>query len=241
MTALTLGLGTWSALTEPFAWNDTTPGFGILMLLSSVALVFGAAGWLILRALRQEPQPLRPILVALGAWTGVYLLLLVGTGLASEERVFAVDEDKKFCGFYLDCHSRAAVARVERLDSLGGLRPTGTFYVVTLRISSDARIAEMRLTDPRVRVRDAAGRTFGRSAAGEAVLAQLRGTQPPLTDPVGPGGSYTTAIVFDLPRDVTDPRLDITDGRWAERLVELFLIGDEDALLHKPTTIRLAV
>jgi hypothetical protein len=228
------------AFHEPAAWNDRTPGVGILMVLGTVALLFGAALWLIVRGLRQEPRPLRPILAGLGGWAAVYLALLLGTGLASEERVFALDEDKKFCGFYLDCHTQVAVTGVERLDRLDALRANGAFYVVTLRIGSDARAAPMRLTAPRLRVREASGRTFERSAAGEAALARLRGPQAPLTDPVGPGGHYATTVVFDLPPDAADPRLDITDGYWAARLIELFLIGDEDALLHKPTTIRLA-
>lgn len=224
---------------EALVLNDSTPGFGILMVLGTLALAFGAAVWWIVRALRRDPRPWRPIIYTGATWAGLYLVLLAATGFTSEERVLGLDEDKKFCGFYLDCHAQIAVAGVERLDSIGARRPDGVFVLVTLRVSSDARAVPMRLIDPHLLVRDARGRAFPRSPAGEEALAQLRGEQPPLTDPVGPGGAYTTTVVFDLPRDVSSPRLDVTQGFWAERLIEKFLIGDEDSLWHKRTTLSL--
>jgi hypothetical protein len=45
--------------------------------------------------------------------------------------------------------------------------------------------------------------------------------------------------VFDLPRSVRRPRLQFTEGYWIDRLIELFLIGDEDSLLHGKTTLLL--
>jgi len=81
--------------------------------------------------------------------------------------------------------------------------------------------------------------SFGRSEPGERALAAARGAPPPLTQPVGPGGAYETMVVFDLPTDARDLRLYVTDGFWAERLVELFLIGDEDSILHSRTSFRL--
>jgi hypothetical protein len=45
--------------------------------------------------------------------------------------------------------------------------------------------------------------------------------------------------VFDLPSDIRNPSLLITEGPWMGRLIELFLIGDEDSLFHKKTRFRL--
>jgi hypothetical protein len=111
--------------------------------------------------------------------------------------------------------------------------------VVTRRIGSDARIAPTRLTDPHLTVTDGARCRVHRSAPGEAALARERGPQRPLTDPVGPGGAYFTAVVFDIPPDLREPRLAVTEGWWIDRLIELFLIGDEDSFLHARTTVRL--
>jgi hypothetical protein len=169
----------------------------------------------------------------------LYLGTLVTVSLASDERVLGWDSGKRFCGFYLDCHSQIAVTGVEVLDTLGGVRADGRFHVVTLRIGSDAGIAHMRLTDPHLTVTDGARCRVHRSAAGEAALARARGPQRPLTDSVGPGGAYLTTVVFDVPADLPEPRLAATEGWWADRLVEFFLIGDEDSFLHARTTIRL--
>lgn len=214
-------------------------GFAILMVVASVALVFAAAAWLFVRLLKREPRPLIPVAAALGGWTALYLGTLAAVSLASEPRVLGINEDKKFCGFYLDCHTGVAVTNVDTASRIGGVTAAGVFHVVTLRIGSDAVRAELELVEPRMRVHDAAGRAWDRSPAGEAALAQARGSQPTLTEPLAPGASYTTTVVFDLPRDAAQPQLDVTVGFWAERLIERFLIGDEDSWLHKPTTIRL--
>ncbi|GEM_PF-6615006 len=61
----------------------------------------------------------------------------------------------------------------------------------------------------------------------------------PFEQPVGPAGFYTKDIVFDLPSDIQNPRLLVTQGIWVERLIEFFLIGDEDSLFHRRTMFRL--
>jgi hypothetical protein len=209
------------------------------MILISVALVFGAAALLLWRRLQGRPAPVALVAVVLGAWAAFYAIVLGAVSLASEPRVLAPNEDKKFCGFYLDCHRQIAVVGVERRDSIGPTRPDGVFYVVTLRVSSDAKAAQLRFIDPRLRVADAAGQQYFRSAPGEAALALERGPQLSLTDPVGPGGAFLAAVVFDLPRDGTDFLLHVTDGWWADRLIEFFLVGDEDSFLHGRTAFRL--
>ncbi len=216
-----------------------TPGPGILMILISVALVFAGAALLLIRRLQGRPAPVARVAAVLGGWAVLYAAVLGVVSLRSEARLLGLNEDKKFCGFYLDCHRQLAVVRVERADSIGATRPNGVFYVVTLRISSDAKVARMRFIDPRLRVTDAAGRAHERSEAGEEALTRERGPLLSLTDPVGPGGGYLAAVVFDLPRDGTDLLLHVTDGWWADRLIEFLLVGDEDSFLHRKTAFRL--
>lgn len=45
--------------------------------------------------------------------------------------------------------------------------------------------------------------------------------------------------MFDLPADVRSPRLHVYEGDLLARLSELFLIGDEDSLLHTRTVFDL--
>ncbi len=214
-------------------------GLGLPMILATVALAFGLAVTVIGRQLRGRPPRVGRLALVAAAWAVLYLGALVAVSLASEERVLAWGSDRKFCGFYLDCHMQIAVTGVEVLDALGGVRADGRFHVVTLRIGSDARAVPMRLRNPRLTVTDETGGRYPRSARGEAALAATRGPLAALTDEVGPGRSYTAAVVFDLPPDACDPRLAVTEGWWADRLVEFLLIGDEDSFLHARTTLRL--
>ena len=214
-------------------------GFGILMILASVALAFGLAVTVIAGLLRGRPPRAGRLAPVAGGWAVVYLAALLAVSLASEERVLGWGSDRKFCGFYLDCHTGIAVTGVQVLDSLGALRPGGRFHVVTLRVGSDAKIARLRLHNPRLTVTDAVARRLHRSAAGEAALARIRTPAPALTNELGPGGRYLTTVVFDIPADAQEPRLAVTQGWWVDRLIEFFLIGDEDSFLHARTTIRL--
>jgi hypothetical protein len=219
----------------------TTPGFGILMLLATTALAFGLILSVIGAQLRGRAVPWRRLGLVAGGWAAGYALILLATSLLSKERALGWGADKEFCGFYLDCHRRVAVVAVAVVDSIGALGADGRFHVVTLRVGSDARAVRLRLHEPDVVVRaQGRGRPFARSAAGEAALRGLRAPELALTDEIGPGGAFATTVVFDLPRDLPDPRLDVTDLPWPDRLIEFILIGDEDSFLHARTTIRLS-
>lgn len=212
---------------------------GILLILVTAVLVFGSAVAVLTALLRGRRPPVARLAMGLGAWAVLYAIALVITSVASEHRVLGLNQPKRFCGFYLDCHTQVAVATLEQLDAIGATRAEGTFHVVTLRVSSDARAARLRLAGTAMTVTDGQGRRYTRSAAGEAALATVRGPQPPLSEPIEPGASYLTTVVFDLPPDVREPRLHVTDGWWADRLLEFFLVGDEDSFLHGKTSFRL--
>lgn len=216
-----------------------TPAFGLLLMLLTLVAVFMATIGLILGFMKDQPDLRKVILVGAAIWAGAYVLILMTVSLSSRERVLSLGEDKKFCGFYLDCHRQIAVTRVDTARVIGGATASGIFYIVRLRVGSDAKVATLQLVDPRLKITDDRGRTFVRSQAGEQALAAVEGALPPLTRPIAAGESYATAVVFELPADASRPRLLVTDGFWAERLVELFLIGDEDSLLHKRTSIPL--
>jgi hypothetical protein len=117
----------------------------------------------------------------------------------------------------------------------------GLFYVVTLRVSSTAVGATLRLFDPRLEIRDGAGRKYARHAAAEAALAARGLPVESLDRPLAAGESFLTTVAFDVAADAPAPRLTVSEGIWAERLVELILIGDEDSFLHKGTLFELRI
>ena len=132
-----------------------------------------------------------------------------------------------------------AVDSVSRTPAVGATRANGEFYLVSIRVSSNALRETLRLMNPEYQVIDASGRRYSRSAAGEAAFTALTGTQAALVQPVPAGGEYHTAVVFDLPPDIRNPRLLVRDVGGPDVLLEELLIGDEDSFLHQPTTLAL--
>lgn len=215
------------------------PGLRMLLLLFLLgSLVVGeilarlAPGWEFPRA-----KPVfRGLMLVVG---GGYLGSLLTVSLTSRERVLSRGSDLHFCGFYLDCHMAVAVDSVVRTAAIGTAKANGEFYVVRLRVSSDAIRATLQMGNPEYRVLDAAGRRYARSADGERGFSAATGAKPALVQPVPAGGAYPTTVVFDLPADIREPRLLVRDVGGPDLLLEGLLIGDEDSFLHKPTTLAL--
>jgi hypothetical protein len=211
---------------------------GVLLLAVTLFGVVASAIVVFLAARRGRTSAARSITAIAAAWLATYVALLVITSLVSGERTLALGETKRFCGFYLDCHLGVAVDRVDTTTQIGEgshtLEAGGTFYVVTVRVSSDARRVPLELNQPRAVLVDAEGYRYERVPDAEQRLAGA-GAPIHLDEWVGPGQSYTRRLVFDVPRGAREPRLHVTEGSPIERAMELAIIGDEDALLHAPT------
>src|SRR5262245_38786258 len=169
---------------------------------------------------------------ASGAWVVVYSTMLLTASLTSDERVLDVAQDKKFCGFYLDCHMQVAVTGVDTVREIGLRRANGLFYVVTLRVSSDAVRARLNLLAPRLVLHDDGGHRYEQVPSPNGTDALAR--------EIGPEESFNAQVVFDVPEDAVNLRLHVSMGFWVDRLVEAVLIGDEDSILHKRTSFRIS-
>jgi hypothetical protein len=216
------------------------PGVALLALTLLGLLAAGVAT--VLAIVKGRTSVARSVVLIAGAWIVAYATLLLVTSIASGERTLALGETKRFCGFYLDCHVGVAVERVDTASSIGEagseIRAGGTFYIVTLRVSSDARRVPLHLERPRFAIVDAEGFRHERALDAEQRLPTA--WLGDLEQPVRAGGSFTRAIVIDVPRGARDPRLYVTMGGPLDRAAELALIGDEDAVLHAPTFHALA-
>jgi hypothetical protein len=213
------------------------PALSLLLLLLLIGGLIG--GEVLARLLPGMGWPNGKRFVRIGMLVGalVYFALLLGTSLSSHEDVLAHTVPKRFCGFYLDCHLAVDVEDVERRPVLGTTKATGLFYVVTIRVSSDAKRETLRMGEPEVVVLDDAGKKYSRSIANEGLLTD--GTGVPFAQPVQAGSSFLKRVVFDLPAGVSNPRLLVKDVRGVDVVLESLLIGDEDSLLHRPTTFKL--
>jgi hypothetical protein len=159
-------------------------------------------------------------------WFVLYAVLLFGSSLSSEEKTLGLGEPKEFCGFYLDCHMHASVSDVRTAKTIGDKTAKGEFYIVTVKIFSDAKRVDLGLLAPKLFVIDADGKAYPRAEDAE-------NPEPPLDKKIPAGGSFEKEIVFDLPADVKNPRLDVAEGIGIDKAIEAVLIGDEDSILHK--------
>lgn len=165
-------------------------------------------------------------------WFIFYFIMLFAVSLLSEEKTLDFNEPKEFCGFYLDCHMHAAVSGVRRTKTIGNKTADGEFYIVRVKISSDAKSVELGLHNPQFEVVDAQNKRYER-------VEDLTSSGNPFERKVPAGGSFEGEIVFDLPSNVKNPRLDIAEGIGIDKVIELFLIGDEDSILHKRNLFKI--
>jgi hypothetical protein len=76
---------------------------------------------------------------------------------------------------------------------------------------------------------DANGRAYAQSPEGEARLVRAQGEARSLSEPLRPGQSFETDLVFDVPKDASGLRLLITEDDPETVLI----IGHENSLLHR--------
>ncbi len=162
-------------------------------------------------------------------WFVVYIVILAGFSLKSEEKNLALNEPKKFCGFYLDCHMHAAVTDVRKTKTIGNKTADGEFYIVKVKVFSDAKAATIGLTTVDAYIVDGVGQKYDRDTAAESNLQP----QPDFEKPISPVESFEKEVVFDLPKNISNPRLDIREGYGIDHAIEAVLVDDEDSILHK--------
>ncbi|MFL6467001.1 MAG: DUF4352 domain-containing protein [Pyrinomonadaceae bacterium] len=169
------------------------------------------------------------VLGGVAIWFAFYIVLLLGYSFASKEKLLGLNEPKEHCGFYLDCHMHTAVNNVRKSKTIGNKTANGVFYIVSMKVFSNAKAATLGLLTVDAHVEDAAGRTYTRDLLAEEELAP----QPEFEQKVEPNESFDKEIVFDLPAEADRPKLDIREGYGIDHWIEYVLIGDEDSIFHK--------
>ena len=103
-------------------------------------------------------------------WFVFYFASLFGFSLVSTDHELAFNEPKQFCGFYLDGHMHTAVTDVLTTKTIGNKTAAGEFYIVTLKVFSDAKAATLGLLTVDAHVVDAANQKYTRDTYAETAL-----------------------------------------------------------------------
>lgn len=212
---------------------------GVLLMLMTIGGLFAAFVLLAFSLLSGKAWLRNFVFGGVTIWLVFYAMMLVGFSLLSEEKTLAPNEAKEFCGFYLDCHLHTAVTAVRKTKTIGDKTAKGEFYIVKVNVFSNAKNPSVatRLVGPTASVQDEAGNIYLRDTEAESFLPTA---EISLNRDVKKNISFDKEMVFDLPVNVTRPRLDISEGWAIDKAIETVLIGDEDSILHKRKLFDLA-
>ncbi len=204
-------------------------------MLMTIGGVLAAAVLLAISLVMKKAWLRNFVLGGVTVWFVFYAILLFGFSLGSKEKMLGLNEAKEYCGFYLDCHMHTAVTQVQKTKTIGAKTASGEFYIVTVKISSDAKREPLQLIGTEAKVFDEQKNSYPRDLEAEQAL----GSQPEFETRIAPAETFTKSIVFDLPAGVKEPRLDIRDGYGVDTCLEAVLIGDEDSILHQRNYFKL--
>jgi len=205
---------------------------GVILMAMTIGGLIVAAILLIIARATKKVWLKHFVFGGLTTWVFAYAFLLFCGSFFSVERTLGLNEPKEFCGFYFDCHLHTAISDVKKTKMLGSKTANGEFYIVKVKVSSDAKRAELGLHAPKFEIVDAQGRRFER-------VEDLTVSGNPFEQKVPAGGAFEDEVVFDLPADVQNPRLDIAEGVGIDKVIESILIDDEDSIGHKRNYFKL--
>ena len=209
---------------------------GVLMMLMTICGLIVAGFLLAVAAVTHKKWLLTFVLGGVVTWLAGYAILLFAGSMFSVEHTLQLGEAKEYCGFYFDCHMHTSVTGVQTAKIIGDRTANGEYYIVTVKVFSDARREPLALDTVAAHVVDRSGHAYTRDMQAEAQLPR----QPEFEKRIAPTESFEKEIVFDMPANVNSPRLDISEGYWIDHAIEAVLIGDEDSILHKRNYFRLS-
>ncbi len=105
------------------------------------------------------------------------------------------------------------------------------FTVVTFKVHNRAKRVSYRFRHDIVVIKDAGGELYAVSPPGQRALDATDGGGDPCGGDLRPGASCTTRLAFDLPADISEPRLQIRHGGWIGAIIDSVLYGDQEIVL----------
>lgn len=211
---------------------------GVLLMLMTVGGLIVAVVLLVVSLITKKTWLTKFTLGGVAVWLVFYAVMLLGFSLTSTEKVLATNEAKEYCGFYLDCHMHTAVMGVRTAKQIGDKTASGEFYIVKVKVFSDAKnpAIALHLIEPKARVVQPDGSKIERDMAAEARLPTA-GVK--LDQDINNRQTIEKEIVFDIANASPGLKLLITEGYGIDKTIERLLVGDEDSLFHAQTFFKL--
>jgi hypothetical protein len=209
----------------------------VFLFLTTLAVLAAGVALLLWSLGKRKFRRARRILEGMAVVVAIYAGTLLTYSLTSRDTILEPGQEKYLCE--IDCHLAYSVAGVSVSETLGagsGRRAAGgLFYAITIRTLFDSGTASSHRGDSplwpnprRLALEDQSGGIYFPSREGIQALASEGKAGIPLDHPLRPGESYSTTLVFDLPREARGLRLLIAEDLFVTR----FLIGHENSFLH---------
>jgi len=178
--------------------------FLLLFFATFVALIFAAYS-----AVRGRiGQASRIVLGTAGVWI-IYLGIVVAVSLATPRRVVAVGEERCFDDWCITVLGKSA----------------GPPIAVTLRVSSQAKRVRQSAPDTTVYLEDTGGKRYS---------PRSMESQPSFGTMIGPGESFETIRLFDVPANVRILGLVVRHSTGPGAVI----IGEDSAVFHSPAIVK---
>jgi hypothetical protein len=200
----------------------------ILAVLGCILALFSLGYFL----LRRQWTWAKRITLGLVSFLVLYMILLLSVSFFSPQHVLAMHQERCFDDW---CASVEQVIQQPGVGTAPTVTAHGVFYLVTMRITSQARAITQRALDVQVYLLDATNQRYDPSPTGQQALDETGQSGQPLDSKLAPGGSFTRTIVFDLPKSASHLALVVNHGLFPGVLI----IGNEQSFFHKPTIIQL--
>jgi len=208
--------------------------FDLVFLASALGCAAALVVAVVALALRRWPIA-RRTLIGLVCYVMVYAIALVGVAALSPQRSLPMGQARCFDDWCI------TVAQAVRQPTLGAgameVAARGSFLVVTVRVTSQAKRVSQRELGDQLSLVDGAGRRYDVSPAGQRALAAAGQSGQPLDTLMAPGGSFSHVVTFDTPEGASHFALVVTHGAFPG----VAIIGDDQSLFHRPTLMQVSL
>jgi heme/copper-type cytochrome/quinol oxidase subunit 1 len=203
---------------------------GTLLFIGTIFGLLGSFVYMIITLFNHRVRRTFACLLGCVVWLGIYTLIMMTISFTTPQMVLARGQEHCFDEMCFSVQD-ATTTRILGTGTHAQLA-RGIYYIVTVQLRNAARQASQKPDQPAFYLTDAAGYQYSPSSAGQHAIGQY----PQWNQRLQPGEEQTREVVFDVPLQIQQPHLIVTEGSWPTPLI----IGDENSFFHPKTAFSLA-
>ena len=214
--------------------------FGMLAFLATLLVLPASIIIILIALLTRHPRRAGKVGLFLLGWIGLYVAVLLVVSITSRPRYLALNQERCFDEM---CYSITSVKITPTItnDWMAQFQAQGNYYVLIVRLRNAARGTAQKPSNPVLFIVDTQGVIYSHfidmSGCCWGEPTNLPGLVVPLwPEKIQPGETVSQTVAFDLPVDIRQPGLAVTEGIGPLSAV---IIGDEDSFFHAKTEFLL--